>query len=51
MVDLVVEMSGNDGGNGGATEDKKPGDQSAHINLKVKGQVSLSLSLSLVNFL
>ena len=24
-------------------EDKKPTDQSAHINLKVKGQVSLSL--------
>ena len=27
-------------------EDKKPNDQSAHINLKVKGQVSLSLSLN-----
>ena len=26
-------------------EDKKPTDQSAHINLKVKGQVSLILSL------
>ena len=26
-------------------EDKKPTDQSAHINLKVKGQVSLSLSI------
>ena len=38
-------MSGtSDGGNGGGTEDKKP-DQTAHINLKVKGQVSLLLSL------
>ena len=27
-------------------EDKKPTDQSAHINLKVKGQVSLSLYFS-----
>lgn len=26
-------------------EDKKPTDQAAHINLKVKGQVSLILSL------
>jgi uncharacterized membrane protein len=26
-------------------EDKKPTDQSAHINLKVKGQVSLILAL------
>lgn len=26
-------------------EDKKPTDQSAHINLKVKGQVYLTLSL------
>ena len=28
---------------GSQEEDKKPGDQSAHINLKVKGQVSLFL--------
>lgn len=26
----------------GQEEDKKPGDQSVHINLKVKGQVSLA---------
>ena len=26
---------------GGQDEDKKPADQSAHINLKVKGQVLL----------
>lgn len=32
-------------------EDKKPGDQSAaHINLKVKGQVSLYFSLSVYPF-
>ena len=38
-------MSGTpEAGNGGGTEDKKP-DQTAHINLKVKGQVYLSFSL------
>lgn len=30
---------GGGGGGGGQEEDKKPVDQSAHINLKVKGQV------------
>lgn len=30
---------GGGGGPGGQEEDKKPGDQGAHINLKVKGQV------------
>lgn len=31
--------SGGGGGGAGGEEDKKPMDQSAHINLKVKGQV------------
>lgn len=29
------------GGSGGQEEDKKPMDQAAHINLKVKGQVRI----------
>lgn len=33
---------GGGAGGGGQEEDKKPADQSAHINLKVKGQVLLS---------
>ncbi|KAF5741273.1 hypothetical protein HS088_TW10G00269 [Tripterygium wilfordii] len=35
-----MSATGGDAGGGGAgqEEDKKPGDQSAHINLKVKGQ-------------
>lgn len=31
--------TGGGGGGGVPEEDKKPSDQSAHINLKVKGQV------------
>ncbi|ESR56828.1 hypothetical protein CICLE_v10022993mg [Citrus x clementina] len=36
------------GGGGGQEEDKKPVDQSAHINLKVKGQ---SVELNSIAFL
>lgn len=38
---MCVKMSASGGGGGGGAqeEDKKPMDQSAHINLKVKGQV------------
>jgi len=40
---------GGGGGGGGQEEDKKPGgDQSAHINLKVKGQVFLFFSFFLI---
>ncbi|KAH9728794.1 Small ubiquitin-related modifier 1 [Citrus sinensis] len=39
---------GGGGGGGGQEEDKKPVDQSAHINLKVKGQ---SVELNSIAFL
>jgi hypothetical protein len=40
-----MSASAGGGGGGGQEEDKKPGgDQSAHINLKVKGQVFLFFS-------
>ena len=43
-------MSATDGGGGGGQEeDKKPADQSAHINLKVKGQVRLIINFAIIN--
>lgn len=35
---------------GGGEEDKKPVDQSAHINLKVKGQVLIQIFFSILRF-
>ena len=38
-MSATVGGGGTGAGTGGQEEDKKPMDQSAHINLKVKGQV------------
>lgn len=48
-VAVVVKMSatGGGGGGGGQEEDKKPMDQAAHINLKVKGQVRVLITVLL----
>lgn len=35
---------------GGGEDDKKPGDQLVHINLKVKGQVIFFFSFSAIDF-
>ena len=42
----LPRMSASGGGGAGQEEDKKPTDQGAHINLKVKGQVCFLICLS-----
>ena len=49
-MSATVGGGGTGAGTGGQEEDKKPMDQSAHINLKVKGQVLYHFFSSELNF-